>query len=186
MRRVIITSENRTGRAPWLTGSYDLMQETPYTFASISQFNCQPNRGAAASPMLLVNHWLRSPGPPDPVASQEINSSAVLTKRLEQCIQQRGRLPNVLATDFTSIGDTVAVCDEFNGAIARITGATTSLDLSIEQLRDDPAATTEDIAELDNLVRLPDVSMADATKMLGAVGQELKATESPHGDTGAS
>ena len=28
-RRVIITSENHAGQAPWLIGSYDLMQETP-------------------------------------------------------------------------------------------------------------------------------------------------------------
>ena len=39
-----------------------LMQETPYTFDSTAQFNCNPNRGASTNPMLLVNHWLRAPG----------------------------------------------------------------------------------------------------------------------------
>jgi hypothetical protein len=46
-QRVIVTSENHGHAAPWLIGSYDLMQETPYTFTAINQFNCRPNRGAA-------------------------------------------------------------------------------------------------------------------------------------------
>jgi hypothetical protein len=44
-QRVIVTSENHAHQAPWLIGSYDLMQETPYTFTAINQFNCGPNRG---------------------------------------------------------------------------------------------------------------------------------------------
>ena len=52
------------------------MQETPYTFNNVDEFNCQPNRGTSSNPLLLVNHWLRAPGPPDPVEAAELLTKA--------------------------------------------------------------------------------------------------------------
>ena len=119
-QRVIVTSENYAHRAPWLLGSSDLMQETPYTFTAINQFNCQPNRGSSTNPLLLVNHWLRPNGPPDPAEAAKVNSVATLTTRMEQCEQDRGRLPNILAVDFFAVGDIVKVVDNFNAAVANV------------------------------------------------------------------
>ena len=85
-RRVIVTSELHGGQVPWLVGTYQLLQETPFTFTSTSQFNCNPNRGAADNPLLLVNHWLRPDGPPDPGAAATVNSAATENKRLQECI----------------------------------------------------------------------------------------------------
>jgi hypothetical protein len=173
-RRVIVTSENHAHQAPWLIGSYDLMQETPYTFDSAAQFNCAPNRGASTNPLLLVNHWLRAPGPPDPVEAAATNAEPVLTRRLEQCVQVRRRLPNILAVDFFGIGDTTDVIDTFNAAVATLTGVAGTETSAIEKFRQDPATTDAALEQLDNLPELPAMSVAQAKKMLGPVAMTLE------------
>lgn len=173
-RRVIITSENHANQAPWLIGSYDLMQETPYTFDNSTQFNCDPNRGAATNPLLLVNHWLRAPGPPDPVEAATTNSQEELTSRLEQCVQQRRRLPNLLAVDFFGIGDTTEVCDTFNAAVAAVTGVSSTEAGAIERFREDPTTSDAALEQLDNFPSLPQISLAQAKKLLGPVAATLK------------
>ena len=111
-------------RQPWLTGTYNLMQETPYTFTSISQFNCEPNRGLTSNPMLLVNHWLRSCGPTRSGRGEHRQFDRQLTARMQQCIaargdpaqHSRGRLRRGRRPD--------TVVNQFNGAIAQLTGVT--------------------------------------------------------------
>jgi hypothetical protein len=173
-RRVIVTSENQANKAPWLVGSYDWMQETPYTFDSTAQFNCNPNRGAATNPMLLVNHWLRAPGPPDPVEAAATNAQDELTDRLEQCVNVRKRLPNVLAVDFFGIGDTTSVCDTFNAAVATLTGVAGTETSAIEVFRQNPSTTDAALEQLDNLPKLPEITVAQAQKMLGPIAKTLE------------
>ncbi len=173
-RRVIVTSENHANQAPWLVGSYNLMQETPYTFDNTAQFNCDPNRGAATNPLLLVNHWLRAPGPPDPAEAASTNATAELTSRLEQCIQQRRRLPNLLAVDFFGLGDTTQVCDTFNAAVAAVTGVSTTEATAIERFRQDPTTSDKALEQLDNFPVLPEITLAQARKMLGPAAATLK------------
>jgi hypothetical protein len=172
-RRVIITSENHAHQAPWLPGSSDLMQETPYTFTAINQFNCQPNRGGSTDPLLLVNHWLRPNGPPDPAEAAKVNSVATLTARMEQCEQARGRLPNILAVDFFAVGDIVKVVDNFNAAVANVTGTTSAIDQVIQTQRRDPSLSDQDRSDLDQLQRLPFISAQDALALLGPVAHKL-------------
>jgi hypothetical protein len=172
-RRVIVTSENYAHRAPWLLGSYDLMQETPYTFTTINQFNCKPNRGSSTNPLLLVNHWLRPNGPPDPAEAAKVNSLQTLTTRMQRCEQARGRLPNILAVDFFAIGSTVKLVDDFNAAVANITSTVGTVDEYIQIHRSDPSLSDEDRANLDQWKRLPFVSAADALALLGPVANKL-------------
>jgi hypothetical protein len=176
-RRVIVTSENHAHQAPWLIGSYDLMQETPYTFTAINQFNCQPNRGASKNPMLLVNHWLRPNGPPDPEEASQVNSLQTLTNRMTQCIDARRRLPNILAVDFFLIGDTVKVVDNFNAAVAQVTGTTAFWDQLVQQQRDDPALSDKDRADLDQLKRVPLLTPEQAKGLLGPLVNTLQTPE---------
>lgn len=77
---------------PWLVDGYGgLLQETPYTFATASSFSCDPNRGRADAPLLLVNHWLANF---DRLVSsaQAVNVDGVLGVRARACREQR-RLP---------------------------------------------------------------------------------------------
>ena len=172
-RRVIVTSERHAGEAPWLIGSYELMQETPYTFNSVAEFNCQPNRGAATNPMLLVNHWLRAPGPPDPVETAQTNNKTVLISRLKECIAERKRLPNFLAVDFFGLGDTVEVCNMYNSAVALLTGVTAAEDRVIVKVRHDPKSTDAELEQLDDLQRLPDITTSQARSLLGPLATRL-------------
>ena len=174
-RRVILTSERHAGEVPWLIGSYQVMQETPYTFNSVDEFNCDPNRGSSGNPLLLVNHWLRAPGPPDPVEASKTNSAAELTRRLTQCIAVRHRLPNFVAVDFFGSGDTTEVVNLYNAAVAQLTGTTAAEDRAIARERADPKSTDAQISELESLPRLPRMSTARAKAILGPVATILVA-----------
>ncbi len=37
---------------------FEHTQDTPYTFPTVESFSCDPNRGPADAPLLLLNHWL--------------------------------------------------------------------------------------------------------------------------------
>ena len=93
----MVMSEKHPGVYPWLLGAYDVAQESPYTFTSTSQFNCNPNRGGNDKAFFILNHWLRPNGPPDPVAAAKVNSQKVLTgshaavHRQARAAAERGR-----------------------------------------------------------------------------------------------
>ena len=134
-RRLIVMSEKHPGVYPWLLGAYDVSQESPFTFTTIPQFNCKPNRGGNDKSFFIVNHWLRPNGPPDPVEAAKVNSKKTLTARLQNCIATRQQLPNALAVDFTAVGDLYKTVNLFNAAIARQTHVTPILNETIRQLR---------------------------------------------------
>jgi hypothetical protein len=172
-RRLIVTSERHPDVVPWLGGTYDLMQETPYTFNSISAFNCEPNRGLTSNPMLLVNHWLRSSGPPDPVEATKVNSEAELTTRMQQCIADRGRLPNILAVDFVAIGDLISTVNTFNGAIAQVTGVAQFWNDALSGDLVDKNLSAAERQQAASSLRLPATTDAAARQVLGIVADRL-------------
>jgi hypothetical protein len=172
-RRLIVVSEKHGGVEKFMPKTYSLFQETPYTFTSINEFNCKPNRGGANKPLLLINHWLRPDGPPDPTAANQVNSRTVLTKRFEQCINRRKKLPNAIAVDFTAIGDFYSTMNRFNAAVAKVTGVTASVDRVIRHHRSSADITEAQLAELRGVRRLPKISEKDALALLGPVAPQL-------------
>jgi hypothetical protein len=173
-RRLIVTSERHANQVPWMPGTYNLMQETPFTFNSVSSFTCDPNRGLTSNPMLLVNHWLRTSGPPDPVGATTVNSEATLTARMQQCIAQRGSLPNILAVDFIAVGDLISTVNQFNAAIAQLTGVTKFWTdaLSGNQVGRNLSEAERQQAAVST--RLPSTTDAAARKLLGAQANRLQ------------
>jgi hypothetical protein len=172
-QRVILMSEKHAGETPWLLGAYDVSQESPFTFSSISQFNCNPNRGGTDKSFFIVNHWLRPDGPPDPVEASKVNSRKVLTGRLQQCITERRQLPNAVAVDFTAQGDLYKTVNQFNAAIARQAGVTATITKAVHQLRDREGITDSELRELNALHRLPKISDATARKLLGPLADAI-------------
>ena len=77
-------------------------QETPYSFETVGDFNCEPNRGQPDNPMLMLHHWVT---PPLARTGGRANSAEVLLERLEVCQDIRGLLPSILAVDFYARGD---------------------------------------------------------------------------------
>jgi hypothetical protein len=172
-RRLVVMSEKHAGEQPWLLGTYDVSQETPFTFTTIPQFNCKLNRGGDDKSFFIVNHWLRPAGPPDPVEAGKVNSRKVLTARLQQCATQRQQIPNAVAVDFTAIGDLYKTVNTFNAAIARQSGVTATISKAVQQLRDREGLTDAELRELNALHRLPKISETRARALLGPIAGDI-------------
>jgi hypothetical protein len=109
-----------SGAPPWYQRTYDWFQETPYTYPSVEAFDCAPNRGTAAAPLLLINHWVSEKGLASPAAAAKANGKDTLQSRLERCLRERGRMPNIIAVDFAGRGDLVATVDDINNRLVRL------------------------------------------------------------------
>ena len=172
-QRLIVMSERHPDATPWMHGTYTLSEETPYTFANVGEFNCKPNRGGTGRAFFIMNHWLRADGPPDPSGASVVNSKKTISSRIEQCITQRGRVPDVVAVDFTSIGDMYSTVNEFNSALARLSGVTPAINGAVRHLRAGEDITQADLDNLRALRRLPYVSDAEARALIGPLADKL-------------
>jgi hypothetical protein len=123
-QRVLFLAENRAGAASWYRPAYDgITQETPYSFASVSQLtepvklpaSCETGRGKAGSPLFLVNHWITTDPVPRPSNAAKVNAYASLLRRMRECERLRRHLPNLVAVDFYRRGDLFRVVDTLNG-----------------------------------------------------------------------
>ncbi len=114
-RRVVVFSENLDDPAApaWYHSAFELIQDTPYSFRSATEFSCDPFRGEEESPFFLLNHWI-SRSSPTPRDAQEANAFDLLHGRATQCQQERGRLPNLIAVNFYETGDIFQVVDALN------------------------------------------------------------------------
>jgi hypothetical protein len=113
-RNLLVFAELGGPGAPdWYHSAYDWFQETPFRFAGVDAFNCDPNRGPDDAPMFLLNHWITT-SPPDPNVAARANAADVLETRARRCADERGQIPNVLAVDFSERGDVVGVAERLN------------------------------------------------------------------------
>jgi hypothetical protein len=116
-RRLVVLLENQDGGAAMPNGYADgILQETPFSFRDAATLaapeSCDDLRGSATAPLFLLNHWVT---PASFTATREVNSFAFLDERASRCEAERSLLPNLVAVDFTSLGDTTEVVDVLNG-----------------------------------------------------------------------
>jgi hypothetical protein len=105
---VVFAERGGTGAPPWYQSAYNgWVQETKYSFPSLGSFDCLPNRGGTDGKLFLVNHWVTTKGP-DPRTAAKANDPTALLSRLEQCIKERHKLPNMIAIDY---GQASAIVD---------------------------------------------------------------------------
>lgn len=175
-RRLIVLSEKHGGEYPWLIPAYSLLEETPYTFKTIADFSCAPNRGGTGKPLFLLNHWLRTSGVPSPAKANGANSAAELTSRIQQCAKERHRLPNLVATDFTEVGDLYRTATKFNAATAVLAGVTPTVDADLAMERQSGTLTAAELQDIADLRRLPAITEQDA---LAIVGLSVAITKTP-------
>ncbi len=166
-RRLIVLSEKHGGEYPWLIPAYSLLEETPYTFKTIAEFSCTPNRGGTGKPLFLLNHWLRTTGVPSPAKAKETNSAAELTRRIQQCATERHRLPNLVATDFTEVGDLYRTATKFNAATAVLAGVTATIDVDLAQERQSGTLSPAELQDIADLRRLPTITEQEALSLAG-------------------
>ena len=115
-KRLVVMVEEGSGgeEAPWLINGFEHTQDTPYTFPTVDSFSCDPNRGPADAPLLLLNHWLS--GFNSLVTdAQLVNDREVLLPRAQACQSERGTIPNFVAVNYVAIGDVYEVVDVLNG-----------------------------------------------------------------------
>jgi hypothetical protein len=113
--RLIVTLEQGGPPPDWLHHVWDLVWDTPYTWTERDAMDCSLNRGDPVNPILQVNHWLSTgAGLPDPDAAGEANDATALRARLDGCVAEVGRAPNLLVVDYFDVGDVIVVAAERN------------------------------------------------------------------------
>ena len=112
-KRVFVMAEEDAGSGEftWYHDGFAYTQETPFSFSSVEDFSCEPNRGRADSPLFQVNHFLT----PALGRNGSINDLDVLLPRLRQCQAERGLVPNLVPVDFFEAGDAIGAVDAING-----------------------------------------------------------------------
>lgn len=110
---LVFAERGDPGGPPWYHSMYDWFQETQFSFTNKNQFNCKPNRGRPDAPLFLINHWI-TVSPPNPQEEADVNSRAVLDKRIQQCLRERGLVPNILQVQFAERGDLMSVVQTLN------------------------------------------------------------------------
>ena len=115
-KRVVVLMENEGGAPdyPYLQQGFDLVQDTGYTYATVDDFDCAPNRGKPDAQLFMVNHWLSSFTRLVSNA-QKANTEEVLGTRVRSCQAERDMMPNFVAVNWYDQGALLQVVDELNG-----------------------------------------------------------------------
>ncbi|MGB5285829.1 MAG: PI-PLC domain-containing protein [Polyangiales bacterium] len=114
-RLVVFQGEAQDAEFPWLMNFDDHAWETPFSFETPDDFNCDPNRGDPGNPLFLLNHFLTAPLGGRPEFAEMVNYNPLFIDRARQCEEERDALPNFVAVDFYDIGNLFEVVDALNG-----------------------------------------------------------------------
>lgn len=123
-RRVVVTTESGQPGVPWILPAFGVFQDTPFTHRAPDRLvdpnllaaGCTANRGPANAPLFLMNHWvLRGFGIPLKRDAATVNTRTAIVARARACAAVRGRMVNMIAVDFSGIGDVVGAGDVLNG-----------------------------------------------------------------------
>jgi hypothetical protein len=109
----VFTEEPPTGTVPWLNDAFSWIQDTPLGARTGADFSCARYRGTAASPFLMLNHWITR-FPPSQSANRPIQTTQSLDRRIARCGTERGLPVSLVATDFYEQGDLVSVAAAHN------------------------------------------------------------------------
>jgi hypothetical protein len=107
----------------WDMNAFQWIQDTPLGAVKPRQFTCRLSRGAAANPLLMMNNWA-DVFPPRLSPNLPLVKRRFILARANQCRSQRGRIPNLIFTDFYDRGDVVGAVRELNGLGDRAAAAT--------------------------------------------------------------
>lgn len=111
--RVVVFAESEGPPPAWYMHGWDEFSDTPYSFETVDDLNCDLNRGQLENDLFLMNHWLSDPLSRLPLA-EEANTYDVLSARANKCKTER-KLPNLIAVDFYATGALFDVVNELNG-----------------------------------------------------------------------
>jgi hypothetical protein len=100
----------------WYHDMWDYCVETNYANSSRADFSCDFNRGDSANSLFILNHFITNPlvGTGELDSSIVANSNPYFIDRANQCMAEKGKLPNFLTVDFYDVGDVFDTKDELN------------------------------------------------------------------------
>jgi hypothetical protein len=123
-RRLVVFTEREGGDPDWYHEGFSFTQDTEVG-AELDE--CVSRNGNAASPLLMVNHWVD--GFPPPVGDNEaVTDMRSLLERARTCKRELGRIPNLFPVDFYDTSDIVEAVEKLNQlspGTGRGTGAAT-------------------------------------------------------------
>jgi hypothetical protein len=112
---IVVFAQNRTsGKYRWNANGFSWIQDTPLGAKKPSEFSCKLYRGRPSNPLLMMNNWADI-FPPRPSPNVPLVKRAFILKRARQCERQRGRIPNLVLTDYYDRGDVIGAVNELNG-----------------------------------------------------------------------
>jgi hypothetical protein len=111
---IVVFAQIPPTKYAWDPYGFDWVQDTPLGAKKPSQFNCKLNRGRPTNPLLMMNNWA-DVFPPRPSPNVPLVKRAFILKRARQCERQRGRIPNLILTDYYDRGNVVGAVDALNG-----------------------------------------------------------------------
>jgi hypothetical protein len=114
-RNIVVFAQKETsGKYPWNHFAFDWIQDTPLGAKKAAQFTCKLYRGQPSDPLLMMNNWADI-FPPRPTPNVPLVKAEFILNRAQQCIAQRGRLPDLILTDYYNRGAVVKAVAELNG-----------------------------------------------------------------------
>jgi hypothetical protein len=111
---VVFAQKPPSGHYPWNANAFQWIQDTPLGAQRPSQFTCNLSRGSPNNPLLMMNDWA-DVFPPRLSPNLPLVKRAFILSRARQCVQQRGRGPDLILTDFYDRGDVIGAVAALNG-----------------------------------------------------------------------
>jgi hypothetical protein len=116
---VVFAQKPTSGRFAWNANAFAWwIQDTPLGAKKPGQFTCKDYRGSPSNPLLMMNDWADI-FPPRPGPNVPLVQRSFILARARQCIAQRGRIPNLILTDYYNRGDLVGAVAALNGVAGR-------------------------------------------------------------------
>jgi hypothetical protein len=115
---VVFAQKPPSGRFAWNADAFaSWIQDTPLGAQKPAQFNCRRSRGLVTNPLLMLNNWADI-FPPRVSPNLPLVTRQFILARARQCVRQRGKMPNLILTDFYDRGDVVGAVAALNGVSA--------------------------------------------------------------------
>jgi hypothetical protein len=113
-RRLVVFAERHGGQPGWFAQLYRYAMETPFTFTKPSAFSCKAKRGGTDKRLFVMNHFITRAAPSRSDAAI-VNGRRVIVQRARRCAAVRGRKPNFVQVDFSTLGNVPGAVDVLNG-----------------------------------------------------------------------
>jgi hypothetical protein len=123
---VVFAQKPPSGKYAWNHDAFTWIQDTPLGARKPAQFTCRLGRGSPANPFLMLNNWADM-FPPRRSPNIPLVTRDFVLARARQCVRQRGRIPDLILTDYYDAGDVVGAVATLNGVDGQRAAATNAV-----------------------------------------------------------